>query len=63
MQKTIDTWRYICCSCADAHGCKWPEGHVATMHTGNCDCCKKEKCLASVGDWNWPDGKTRGMRD
>jgi len=61
--KDIDKCSYICIECARKNGGVWPEGHVATFHTATCDCCDEEKGLASVGDWNWPDGKKRGMRD
>ena len=54
---------YICHKCADECGGVWPEGHCATFHTGICGICQKEKSLANVRDWNWPDKKARGMRD
>jgi len=54
---------YICEDCAKEYGGVWPKCHCATFHFGKCDICKKEKTLANIGDWNWPDGKTRGMRD
>jgi hypothetical protein len=54
---------FICTQCAEERGCKWPPHHVATMHTGICPFCGKEKSLANEGDWNWTDGKLRGMRD
>jgi hypothetical protein len=58
-----DNAEYICEECASELGGTWPEWHVATFHTGVCDGCKKETSLSNVGDWNWPDGKRRGMRD
>lgn len=54
---------YICGDCAQKHGGKWPEGHVATFHMGMCEYCRATKGLANVGDWNWPDGVRRGLRD
>ena len=54
---------YICGNCARVLGGKWPKGHVATFHEGKCLICRDTKALASVGDWNWPDKKHRGMRD
>lgn len=54
---------YICDDCAKYLGGTRPPGHVCTMHTGLCNCCGHERGLSSVGDWNWPDGKRRGMRD
>jgi len=54
---------YICSDCAKLLGGKWPDGHAATWHEGKCLICKRLKALANVGDWTWPDGKFRGMRD
>lgn len=54
---------YICRECAEEHGGEWPDGHMATMHSGHCDFCGFVRTLANVGDWNWPDKKKRGMRD
>ena len=54
---------YVCAGCAEQLGGNWPEGHIATHHAGKCDCCHKQESLASVGDYDWPDGKKRGMRD
>ena len=45
---------YICGKCAEKNRGKWPEGHVATFHTGDCDWCGLSKGLAHVSDWNWP---------
>jgi len=54
---------FICGDCAREFGGTPPPGHVCTMHTGNCQVCGEEKNLCNIGDWNWPDGKARGMRD
>jgi len=63
MKKKLDEYRYICCDCAyDLGGIDVP-GHTCTMHTGKCDCCGEEKTLMNMGDWDWPDGMARGMRD
>ena len=59
----LDSASYVCTSCAETHGGTWPEGHVATWHEGECQVCGCNKSVANVGDWNWPDGKARGMRD
>lgn len=59
----LDDVDYICGKCAEENGGVWPNGHVATFHVGECGKCHKEKSIASVGDWNWPDGKARGGRD
>ena len=62
MRRPLDKCGYICRRCAQYYGGVWPDGHVATSHTGKCDACGQESFLANVGDWNWPD-KARGMRD
>lgn len=54
---------YICTECAKEKGGIWPKDHVATFHSDICEYCKKEKGLCNIGDFNWPDGKRRGMRD
>ena len=59
----LDDLTYLCAECAENLGGKWPEGHCATFHSAVCPVCNKEKGLANVGDWNWPDKKARGMRD
>lgn len=59
----IDDLGYICADCAKKADCFWPIGHIATWHQGECPYCMKEKSLVSTGDWDWPDTKTRGMRD
>ena len=53
----------ICTPCADGLGGRWPEGHLATWSLGRCSVCGKTKSVCDVGDWDWPDGKARGMRD
>lgn len=62
-RKTLDEIGYICVECARAMGGRWPKGHCATSHTGTCDACGRERGVANVGDWNWPDRVLRGMRD
>ena len=52
---------YICRGCAEDRGGKW--GHVATWHDGVCGYCGQHLALANIGDWDWPDGVSRGMRD
>jgi hypothetical protein len=61
--KNLNDAEYICQPCAERYGGHWPAGHVATWHSGTCDICAKKKGVANVGDWNWPGGKRRGMRD
>lgn len=63
MGKITKDLGYICRECAEEKGCKWPYGHVATWHYGECPYCKQKTALCSTGDWNWPDRKPRGMRD
>lgn len=48
---------YICSDCAEAKNGKWPEGHLATWHEGDCDICGEKKGLASVRDWIFPGDK------
>lgn len=59
----LDNCGYLCRECAERLGGCWPYGHCATFHYGTCDVCKKEGSLGNVGDWDWPDGRYRGMRD
>ena len=54
---------FICKDCAEKRGGRWPEHHVATCHNDRCAYCGKTKTLANIGDWDWPDGIARGMRD
>lgn len=61
--KELEDVEYICTDCAKGLGGNWPQGHLATFHTEKCDVCEEEKPVSNVGDWNWPDGETRGMRD
>jgi hypothetical protein len=63
MKNILDKVNYICSECAGKYGGVWPKNHLATFHIGKCDICKREKGLANVGDWNWPDRISRGMRD
>jgi len=46
---------YICSDCARNKGAEWPEGHVATFHTGKCKVCREEAGVCAVSDWNWQD--------
>ena len=50
---------YICAVCAAELGGSWPKGHGATCHSGMCPECWKVKSLASVGDYDWPQGSRR----
>lgn len=54
---------YLCDACARSYGAVWPQEHIATYSIMTCDVCGEERVCANVGDWNWPDGKRRGMRD
>jgi len=42
---------YLCSECAEGMGWRWPEGHMATCHTGKCNVCGKEKVLSCWNDW------------
>lgn len=43
---------YICRKCAIEHGGTWPEGHLATFHTGECGVCHEVKSVCSYDDWD-----------
>ena len=53
----------ICSDCTKDRGGIAPEGHTCTAMTTICRYCNKEKIVANIGDWNWPDGVERGGRD
>lgn len=55
--------QFICHTCAEVRGGKWPAGHVATSVSDVCGYCGKFKSLVNIGDYDWPDGVARGMRD
>lgn len=54
---------YICRDCARERGGTSPEGLACTCHADICSYCMEEKTLCNIGDWDWPDGVARGMRD
>jgi len=54
---------YICSQCALRYDGEWPPHHVATTHISMCPYCGETKALSNIGDWDWPDGVARGMRD
>jgi len=54
---------YICHDCAIRLNGSWPDGHCATSHVNVCEYCGNEKGVTNIGDWDWSDGKHRGMRD
>jgi len=54
---------YICNECATKLGGLVPEGHVCTAHQARCPICDETATLHNVGDWDWPDGIPRGIRD
>ncbi len=49
---------YLCDRCARSRGWKWPEGHVATIHGGECPSCRKQSFLACEDDWLRKNEKT-----
>jgi hypothetical protein len=62
--KTVDTDAedgYICSTCADKRGWRWPGGHLATMHYGPCPDCKVRSPLAAHTDWLKPGEKVLKM--
>jgi hypothetical protein len=54
---------YICNECAKRRKGVWPEGHVATVHPGACPDCGEYVGLASVGDYDWPQGSDKPLVD
>ena len=53
-----DKYSEACVDCALKAGGRWPEGHVATVHRGDCSVCKKEATtLIPTRDFVWK-GKT-----
>lgn len=60
---TLEGVEFICPHCAVTLRGEWPEGHMATQHEDECGVCGTVGFLANTGDWNWPDGIARGMRD
>jgi hypothetical protein len=55
---------WLCSECADAKGGKWPEGHVATVTHGECPYCKTpDVTIIPYVDFDWPDLKTKHLRD
>jgi len=63
MKDKLKNVHYLCFQCARKLGGTWPDGHVATQHEGACNVCGELLGLCNVGDYDWPDGKARGMRD
>lgn len=53
---------YICRDCALQHGAAWPPGHCATVSISECPVCRRKTGIASVDDWDWPQGKPKGWR-
>lgn len=49
---------YTCSDCAVQNGGKWPEGHEATHHSGECSFCHEENFLCHVTDWDFPSRGT-----
>jgi hypothetical protein len=53
---------WICRECGRKHGHGWPEGHVATFHTGTCGVCGREASVTEPRDYGhlkdtWRDDK------
>ncbi len=49
----------ICKECATNHGGKWPDGHLATWHEGECDQCGRQEGVCCVTDWDFPGVKLK----
>ena len=43
----------ICIDCAEARGCRIPEGHMATWDMGTCDVCGQRTIVTEPRDF-WP---------
>jgi len=56
----LDDISWLCSTCARKLGGAWPRGHLATITSGPCEVCRKDSAITTPGDWDWPDGKTRG---
>lgn len=54
---------YICTACADRRKARWPDGLIATFHSGRCPDCGEETTLCSIRDFNWPDGSDKPSVD
>lgn len=55
---------WMCWSCADKMGGKFPEGHVCTVTSGKCLYCETEDVtLIPYVDFDWKDIKTEHLRD
>jgi hypothetical protein len=46
----------ICSPCANKHGGKWPEGHIASFWDDLCPHCNKRTSVACTFDWTWRYG-------
>ena len=49
---------WICSECGDKHG-RWPEGHCATWHNGECGWCGGTRAVTEPRDYRWPKWPVR----
>lgn len=54
---------WLCIDCAKEKGGIFPEGHVCTVMKGECPYCKKDKTIVPWVDFDWPDVRTKHLRD
>lgn len=54
---------FICVPCAIENGGRWPAGHLASMSTGLCGWCGKQKEVTEPRDWGYPSYKLKKVRD
>ena len=54
MTTKLDYPAWVCSSCAEKAGGKWPKGHVATFHSGICHVCGELVAVTEPRDWCYP---------
>ncbi len=53
----------VCLVCAEAAGATCPKEHLATHWLEECSVCGSYAQVCDVGDYDWPDKQSRGIRD
>ncbi len=48
---------------AEKAGAEWPDSHQATHWLEECSVCGSYAQVCDVGDYDWPDKQSRGIRD
>lgn len=56
-KKDKDYPQWVCCSCAEANGGKFPQGHTATFHMDTCGWCNQWKAVTEPRDYRYPTHK------